>query len=336
MSIDLGAVPITGFISPTDNTDVYPTHTDIFGKGGYRAVDTTEARDSISADRRSLGMLVYVIFDNTVYQLKTGLLNSDWVVIDFTTGSTLLLPEDYIFLGDANGVAQPSAALIDVQLDLILANTKFNTIADAHVILTQPNSFFTNANVLGLSNIPEYMFVENGAVNTTTIIPFSGFPNIIEDHILFGDFNNRPIERKVIGLINMPPLLQGRIWKGDALHRPIEVVLELNTIPNNGNIDFNNYNGINLADPVNLQDAATKNYVDAEIANSAGNITLEGFVSGGVPVNDVITTIRTPGDLDMQEDRVINLNQSPEDGFDAISAQFLWDLMHDEVNVIWP
>lgn len=33
--------------------------------------------------------------------------------------------------------------------------------------------------------------------------------------------------------------------------------------------------------------------------------------------------------------RIKNLQQSPEEDFDAISAKFFWDLMHDEVEILW-
>ena len=35
--------------------------------------------------------------------------------------------------------------------------------------------------------------------------------------------------------------------------------------PNVSNISFNNYNTINIKDPINAQDGATKNYVDTNI-----------------------------------------------------------------------
>ncbi|HRA91930.1 MAG TPA: alpha amylase C-terminal domain-containing protein, partial [Acinetobacter sp.] len=37
------------------------------------------ARDAIAAGRRFQGMCVYVVADTLTYQLKTGILNADWV-----------------------------------------------------------------------------------------------------------------------------------------------------------------------------------------------------------------------------------------------------------------
>lgn len=304
MSIDLGAIPITGFISPTDNTDVYPTHRDIFGQGGYRTVDDLAARDLVTPERREEGMLVFVLSTNTMYQLIGGITNSDWVIAFNSLGA---LPEDYIYVGDANGIAQPSPALIDVQLDLILLRQRLDHINTATVLVSQPHSAFPEAVVLATKD-PGFLFHVGGIL--TTFSPLS--------------------------LIHLPNLTHNKIWVGNVINRAAESAYELNSIPNNGNVDFNGYNGINLSNPINQQDAATKNYVDYQISGTVGALTLDGFVTGGPPIAGNISTIRTPGDLDMQDDRVINLNQSPEDGFDAISAQFLWDLMHDEVDVIWP
>lgn len=77
MSI-LGSVPVTGFIAPTSETDLYPSHDSKYGKGGFREVIDLVDRDSIPNQRRSEGMLVYVISNDTTYQLKGGITNSHW------------------------------------------------------------------------------------------------------------------------------------------------------------------------------------------------------------------------------------------------------------------
>ncbi len=111
--------------------------------------------------------------------------------------------------------------------------------------------------------------------------------------------------------------------------------LRLNTIPADGDVSFYNYKLINLANPVAPTDGVNLQTLESAIS-SATNITLTGFVEGGPPVSGVIETIRTPGDLDMTGDRVKNLQQNPEEDFDAVSFTFLWDLMHDRVEILWP
>lgn len=111
--------------------------------------------------------------------------------------------------------------------------------------------------------------------------------------------------------------------------------LRLNNIPADGDVSFYGHKLINLADPISPTDGVNLQTLEAAIG-TVSNITLIGFVEGGPPVDSVIQTIRTPGDLDMGGDRVKNLQQNPEEDFDAVSFTFLWDLMHDRVEILWP
>lgn len=68
-----GTVPLTAQIAPTDPADVFPSHDDLFGKGGYRSVANAAARDAIPAERRREGMLVRTLDDGKYWRLKTDL-----------------------------------------------------------------------------------------------------------------------------------------------------------------------------------------------------------------------------------------------------------------------
>jgi hypothetical protein len=110
-----GSVPLTGFIAPTDTADTFAVIDMIYARGGYRVVDDESERNSITQDRRRVGMLVgvkrqintspeqfetdqngNVIID--IYQLgnepgTTDTTNSDWTFLyssdtDFGGGST--------------------------------------------------------------------------------------------------------------------------------------------------------------------------------------------------------------------------------------------------------
>ena len=51
-------IKIVGNISTFGSTDLYPTHIDSLGKGGFMVMPTIGSRDSIPLERRKLRMLV--------------------------------------------------------------------------------------------------------------------------------------------------------------------------------------------------------------------------------------------------------------------------------------
>ena len=88
-------VKVIGAVEPNDLSDKYPTHNEIYGKGGFRSVATVLERDNITPARRSEGMLVYVIADGKLYQLKGGIANGNWADAQFGGGSsTTIVPVD--------------------------------------------------------------------------------------------------------------------------------------------------------------------------------------------------------------------------------------------------
>ena len=119
----------------------------------------------------------------------------------------------------------------------------------------------------------------------------------------------------------------------------------LSSIPAGGDVDLGTYKVLNLGIPVNDADAATKAYVDSAISGGGYPIHMSGFVEGLEGAKGELVATRGPtclltnipagGDVDMGNFRLKNLQQSPEEDFDGISATFLWDLMHDEVQILW-
>lgn len=73
---------IAAGIAPFTTDDTYATHDSKYGKGGWREVDTITERDSISQDRRSIGMAVHVLENQTVYTLKGGTTNDKWSILN--------------------------------------------------------------------------------------------------------------------------------------------------------------------------------------------------------------------------------------------------------------
>ena len=84
-----GSVPLTGKVAPTDDTDTFATHVDIYGEGGYMTVANTTERDAITSERRKQGMAVVVNDTNEMYILQDGVTNADWVL--FSGGGDLAI-----------------------------------------------------------------------------------------------------------------------------------------------------------------------------------------------------------------------------------------------------
>ena len=81
-----GGVPVTGFVSPTDEMDTYATHKAQYGYGGHRTVANLTDRDAITEERREEGMTVWVKSTSSEYRLVGGIANANWVII---AGSTI-------------------------------------------------------------------------------------------------------------------------------------------------------------------------------------------------------------------------------------------------------
>lgn len=79
-------VKVIGAVEPNDLSDKYPTHNEIYGKGGFRSVADNTERDNITPARRSVGMLVYSIATEKLYQLKGGIANTNWVEAQLGSG----------------------------------------------------------------------------------------------------------------------------------------------------------------------------------------------------------------------------------------------------------
>ena len=87
-----GSVPLTGKVAPTDTTDTFATHMDIYGEGGYMTVADQTEREAITTERRKQGMAVYQNDTNVLYVLKDGVTNSDWVI--FFGGGSLAIEDE--------------------------------------------------------------------------------------------------------------------------------------------------------------------------------------------------------------------------------------------------
>lgn len=272
------------------------------------------------------------------------------------------LPQDNIWIGDATNTATPQPHIFLSNMANLTAtriwrgNLLGRPVESDSLTVAEGNVNTLLSNVADLFSIVGGLASAINALNSavdaieTGIAGIGGFAAII---LLQGQvwgligavsaLSNRVdnVERDVSILVVQMGTLSGRV---DVIEDRLDN-LRLNNILADADVSFYGFKLINLADPTDPQDGATKFYVDNAISGLPIVETLEGFVIGGPPVSGVITTFRGPtclltnipagGDVSMDGYRIKELNQSPVENLDAISAQFLWDLMHDEVGVIW-
>lgn len=82
----LSGTILASMIVPTDSLDAYATHSDKYGRGGYRSVADIAERDAITEPRRKLGMKVFVNDIQKEYQLVGGIENTNWIETGSGTG----------------------------------------------------------------------------------------------------------------------------------------------------------------------------------------------------------------------------------------------------------
>lgn len=68
-----GTVPVTGPIAPTSELDIFASHEEQWGRGGYRTVANATERNAIPALRRKAGMLVRTEDDGNYWRLDPDL-----------------------------------------------------------------------------------------------------------------------------------------------------------------------------------------------------------------------------------------------------------------------
>lgn len=89
---ELKGTVIASAITPGSTDDIFATHREAFGEGGYRTVATVAEMLAIPLDRRKVGMLVNVTADNKIRKLvnnpgTASTQNSDWEEFS-TAGAT--------------------------------------------------------------------------------------------------------------------------------------------------------------------------------------------------------------------------------------------------------
>ncbi len=179
-----GGLVVTGYINTTDANDTYPTHLNNLGKGGVHTTIDITARDAISVDRRSEGMLCYVETDSSMYQLVGGIENTNWILIynilNGIINFNITCPTDYVLIGDYDNKVIASPLLLDTRLDIV-------EMRKADVILGHKNHKFPTAQVL--NNFDNgFVYTTDGNISTYPIIPLNKLPTLNATTITIGPF----------------------------------------------------------------------------------------------------------------------------------------------------
>lgn len=154
-------VKVSDCIVPMSSLDTYPTHLDVFGKGGIHSVDTILNRNAITVERRSQGMFSFTKENESMYALLGGITNDKWIklfdFIDNKVNFNIACDPNYILLGNQDGVAKPSPALIDVQLDIINLRRKLNKVEvleHKHIWIGDKNNTPVAQEKIEVDNLP--------------------------------------------------------------------------------------------------------------------------------------------------------------------------------------
>ncbi len=175
----------------------------------------------------------------------------------------------------------------------------------------------------------------DGIAIPSLVLPI-GMLSLQSTYLYRGNIDNIAEEVPNITIENMPNLTFNKIWIGDDLNRPIE------GDPPKGKDGKDGKDG---ADGANLKpdSGGLSGLIGGLIGGAITNAT--GFNDynsiAGAPGQDGADytfgqpTLILNANLNLLGGRLENIAQSPMDDFDAITAKWVWDLLNDNVKIIW-
>jgi len=199
-----GSIPIGGFIAPTDINDVYATQDERFNRGGYRSVETITDRDNVTPDRRTIGMLIFVLSNNKTYRLIGGLENSNWEEFEIAGGGSgelvevvengktgLVLHRDDRVNKGPIGQDSLDLSTIDTATDLVgpLGDRSFSIGVDS-TIVGRRSASIGNDNIVGQI----FQDIEHAEAGKITLLgDYVKFFDVTKKLTLFIDNTNSPL-----------------------------------------------------------------------------------------------------------------------------------------------
>jgi hypothetical protein len=97
MTSPISGTNVAATVTPFTTSDTFPTHDEIYGKGGFRTVASSTERDALPTARRSVGMLVFVQ-DDQIYQLTDDLVT--WSPLLISGGPSGLTADEFTATSD--------------------------------------------------------------------------------------------------------------------------------------------------------------------------------------------------------------------------------------------
>jgi hypothetical protein len=159
-------VKVSNFIVPMSVTDTYPTNLDIFGRGGIHSVDTIPNRDAITTERRSEGMLSFTKNNESMYALLGGITNDKWFKLFDFSGNKV----------NFNIACDPNYVLLGNKDGVAKPSPRLRDMQFDIIALRRE-------------------FDKIGVLET-----------LDHNRIWIGDYTNRPVMQKTIGVNNLPVL----------------------------------------------------------------------------------------------------------------------------------
>lgn len=242
------------------------------------------------------------------------------------TGRILADEEDYILVGDENGIAIPSPALIDIKLDFIKIRHVLNEIVNTGFIIESDNFNLPKAQVLDHLD-DGFMYNTGGIISTTNTTPL---PHLEYKHLWIGDSNNDPQAVTTIDIDNLPSLgttsiptptggFVGKVWEGTASGRPEE-----SSIVGEMFADITLLNAKFLAGKFVMNSGLTASFPKAQFLNA---LTAGGLVKTSSTGDGKLETVT------LEQDQILmgGVNNEPESRA-RIGAENLPNLTN---NMVW-
>jgi hypothetical protein len=162
-------------IKPLDNRDTYAITDVVFQKGGLREVESMEAMYAISTERRTNGMISFIIETGEFYSLTGGdLTNDSWEKIDFSPNIIgTVSTKELIIQENDNSISNISGE----NLSLEVLNTSILKVKNGLSISTLTDNNVQDGKLLFLQNLSE----NNISIKNDYLKSLNSFNNIIND-----------------------------------------------------------------------------------------------------------------------------------------------------------